>query len=290
MFFRQTDIPFATDETHKFLPWLIGVMTGLAALLLCLGLSLNNWVVDRNDTYSGNFTVNIPASEQQADHVTSAKAALKKMPNIQQVSQLSDDKLKEMLKPWLGDGAFDDLPMPVVLEVSLVDPAKKIDHAALEKTLSELVPSVEIDTHDRWVSAFSQFSVTLRTLLGVLSLLIVVVMGMAIAYTSRASLRLHARTVHMLHAIGAEDDYIMRQFQQEALRVALPGAIVGCMAAGILYWASGAYLVSLNISLLPPLAITLPHVLLLFALPVACAFAAWVLARLSIVMLLQRVL
>ena len=42
-------------------------------------------------------------------------------------------------------------------------------------------------------------------------------------YVSRAALKLHSRTVSLLHSIGAEDHYITWQFQQEAFLLVLKG-------------------------------------------------------------------
>lgn len=288
--FRPTDIPFSADDAHRFLPWLIGIMVGLAAFLLCVGISVNGWVIDRHGSYSGHFTVNLPAGDNQLEHTAKVREALKKNPAVGKVTELDDAELKDMLKPWLGNSPMDDLPLPVVLEATLADPEAYFDYSALQKTLSQLAPGVEVDAHERWVTAFSDFSTAIRFLTAMLAALIIGATGTAIVFTARAALKLHARTVHLLHSIGAEDDYIARQFQQETLKTALPGAVLGCLAAGLLYWLMGLYVSSLKLSMLPPLAMTLAHLALLLVLPLVCAAAAWLVVRRSIFTQLQRTL
>jgi cell division transport system permease protein len=289
LFLKRPDIPFSADDAHRFMPWLIGMMAGLAALFLSLGLSVNHWVVDRHDEYSSSFTINIPASDNQAERVAKVQTALNKTPGVAQVTEVSAAKLKEMLRPWLGNSPMDDLPLPTVLDVTLESTAH-LNPLGLQKGLSTLVPDIEVDAHERWVNTFSQFSSGIRVITFVLALLVIGGMAMTIAFTSRAALKLHSKTVHLLHTIGAADDYIMRQFQQEAVRITLPGAAIGVVGAAMLYSAMGKYIASLKISLVPPLAISGSHITLFILLPIVCAAAAWSVARISIALQLQRTL
>src|SRR6185295_7663534 len=149
---------------------------------------------------------------------------------------------------------------------------------------------VEVDAHERWIASFSDFSAAMQLLIAMLAAIIVGGMSLMIAFTSRASLKLHAKTVHLLHSIGAEDEYITRQFQHEALLLTLRGAVPGCIAAGFAYWIAGSYMASLPSSMLPSLAITVPHLGLLVLMPVLCGLVAWMAARLSVIKQLQRVL
>lgn len=284
----NSDINFSADDAHRFLPWLTGTMVGLAALLLCLSLSLNAWVLDRSGVAGGGFAVHVPASEDQARQVEALRVTLQKMPGVKSVRPLSEEQLHRLLRPWLGGGDYADLPLPAVIEVTLDDPQAPVDHAALQKTLSAVAPGVEADTHERWTAAFSSFSSAVRALALLLSLLVIGAMAVTIAMSARASLKLHARTVGLLHAIGAEDGYIARQFQREALRLSVPGALAGCAAAGVVYAVTGAYLNSLDLSLLPPLPVTASHLLLLLALPLACGLLAWTVVRVSVLRQLER--
>lgn len=290
MFFRCTDIPFATDDTQRFLPWLTGVMVGLAAFFLCVGLSLNDWVIGKNISYSGSFTVNIPASDTQKERTEKIIHALKKIPGVKKVEPIDDAQLKEMLAPWIGDHSFDGLPLPTVLNVTLANPQIVINYDETQKSLSYIAPGVEIDAHERWSQSFSHFSNALQHLTNGLALLVIAALAITIAFTSRASLKLHNQAVHLLHSIGADDQYIVRQFQQEAVRVVLPGALAGCLVSALLYWGISVYMASLNMTLLPPMPIAFSHVILLTAMVPICVIAAWMVAHFSIAMQLKRIL
>lgn len=287
----RSDIPFDADDSHAFLPWVIGIMACMAALLLCLGLTMGSWIVDRHHSYTDSFTVNIPAStDDMTAKVESIKGSLRQWPGVGAVSQVSDAALHNMLEPWLGNSAAAaSLPLPVVLDVA-IDRETTLNYKDLQAKLETTVPGVEVDAHERWIANFMGFSAAMQGVLGTLATLLVGSLALMIAFTSRAALKLHAKTVQLLHSIGAEDRYITRQFQQEACLLALRGALPGCAAAGIAYWIGGRYIASLQASLLPSLAMSLSHVALLLMMPLACAMIAWVAARLSVIKQLQRML
>lgn len=290
MFFRRPDINFATDDAHRFLPWLMAIMVGLAALFLCVGFSIDGWVVGQGERYSGSFTVNVPAGENQKERADKARTALSKISGIAGVTEMESARLKALVAPWMGNTSLDELPLPIVLEVTLSNAASKVNYSALEKNLSLVSPGVEVDAQERWMESFSKFSSALQGVITILAVLVIIVMSMTMALYARASLKLHGRAVSLLHTIGAEDGYIARQFQNEAMRQVFPGALVGVLTAAVLYAALGAYIQSLEISLLPPLAMAWPHFWLVILMPVACALAAGFVTSISIRAQLQRVL
>lgn len=287
----RSDIYFAADDAHAFLPWVIGIMACLATLLLCLGLTAGGWIVDRHAAYSNSFTVDIPAAtDGLADKAAKVKAELEDIPGVTSVTQVSESRLKEMLRPWLGNGdAVENLPLPVVLD-GATDGVSSLDYKAIQSRLTDIVSGVEVDAHERWIASFSDFTAAMQWLIATLAAVIVGGMSLMIAFTSRASLKLHSKTVHLLHSIGAEDGYITRQFQREALMLTLRGAVPGCVAAGIAYWAAGMYMAQLPSSILPLLTITPPHLGLLVVMPLLCGGVAWLAARISVIRQLQCVL
>jgi cell division transport system permease protein len=290
----RTDIAFSSDDSHRFLPWLIGMMVALAALLLCFVVTINGWVIDRNDNYTNNITVNIPVAD--GEHAPSEEAitkiinALQNSSGVEAVTRIEQKKLQKMLTPWLGETmANAELPLPVVLDVSLKD-GVTVDIPKLQAALEQLAPGTEVDAHEAWVAAFLSFSGAIRSMMTMLAALIIVAIGLMIAFTSRASLHLHGKTVRLLHSIGAEDGYIARQFQQEACILTLRGAAAGCVIAAISYFAMGQYMQSLGNASIPSLSMSQYHWLLLFGTALACGFVAWVTARVSVMKQLKQML
>jgi cell division transport system permease protein len=289
-----SDIYFKADDSHRFLPWLIGIITALATLLLCASITLGGWISHTGSRYGQSFTVNLPAGDHATpETIEKIEAALEKHPAVRDVARIDEAQLRDMLKPWLGNNsAADDLPLPVVLDVTLKAGTTNtaINYEAMQKDLSAIAPEIEIDAHERWVAAFSDFSAAAQWVIMLLSASLATAMVMMIAFTSRASLKLHSKTVQLLHSIGAEDRYVARQFQNEAMRLTLYGALGGSAAAAAVYLLAGLYLSSLPSAAMPVLAITLAHVQLLLFIPLGCAAVAWLVARRSVLNLLQQTL
>ncbi len=288
---NRADIYFSGDDAHAFLPWVIGIMACMATLLLCLGVTLGGWIVDRSGDYTNSFTVNVPSTiDDFPAHLNDVKKTLDSMPGILKINEVSSDKLKSLLKPWLGSNdSINAIPLPAVLEVT-IDQVATIDYKNVQSRLNKIVPGTQVDTHEAWVASFSHFSSTLRTIMALLAGLIIGGLALTIAFTSRASLKLHSRTVNLLHSIGAEDNYIMRQFQLEAFLVTLKGTVPASILAGIAYWCAGTYITTLQSTMLPPLSMHYSHIALLFIMPLSCGMIAWVAARFSVIKQLQRVL
>jgi len=291
MFSSRSDIYFAGDDSHAFLPWIIGIMAGMATLLLCLGVTVGSWAIDNSDSYANSFTVNIPSSSDNlSEKLPKIFDKLKKTPGVTNVIQVSEAKLRSMLGPWLGEGVdVTVLPLPFVFDVTTSGEVK-MDYKKLQADLNTIVDGAEVDSHEAWVLNFIHFSMALRSVMAALAIMIIGGLALMIAFTSRASLKLHARTVNLLHSIGAEDGYIMRQFQWEALLVTLRGTIPGCIVAGIAYWGAGFYMASLQSTVIPPFAIRPTHLALLAAMPLACGIVSIMAARISVIKQLQRVL
>lgn len=287
----RTDIHFSGDDAHAFLPWVVGIMACIATLMLCFGITVGGWIIDRGDSYANNFTVNIPTLiESLPEKTIKIMQTLEDTPGVIAVKQESEEELRELLEPWLGSPqAANALPLPIVIEVNVNEEAQ-INIDKLRKDIDAIAKGTEIDTHEQWIASFMQFSSAVRSTMSLLATLVIFGLGLMIAFMCRASLKLHSRTVNLLHSIGAQDSYITRQFQLEACMVTLLGTFPGCLLAGLAYWLTGAYMSSLESSLLPAFTMHWAHVALLLLMPLACATVAWIAARISVYKQLQRVL
>lgn len=290
----RVDIAFSSDDSHRFLPWLIGMMVALAALLLCFVVTINSWAIERHSDYASNMTVNIPVvngenppSDEVIKNITET---LEKASGVESVTRIEKQNMQKMLVPWLGETmANADLPLPVVLDITLKKNVK-VDVPKLQGAISQIFAGTEIDTHETWIAAFISFSNAIRTLITIFAVLIIAAIGIMIAFTSRASLHLHSKAVSLLHSVGAEDGYIARQFQQEACMLTTRGAAAGCAIAAISFWSMGQYMLSLGNAAIPSLAMSNEHFMLLFGTVAACSLVAWITARVSVMKQLKQML
>ena len=260
---------------------MIGLMSAMATLMLCLGLTLDTWMGPAAASLRDTLSVQIPAQANREQAEKRVAAALERLPEARNVRLLSDTEVTALVRPWLGldDAALNHLDLPAVFEVSLTHQAG--DASALQRQLNTLAPGTTVDTQAEWAEKFARLTHAVQIILYALAASIVAALTGMMVFTSRAAMKLHAGTVRMLHAIGADDSYIARQFQQNALALSLRGAVPGVCAAGLGYAALGFYISRLDAPALPPLTLTFHHLAMLAALPFACACVAWVAVRIA---------
>ncbi|MEQ1790166.1 MAG: FtsX-like permease family protein [Rickettsiales bacterium] len=290
----KTDIAFSSDDSHNFLPWLIGLMVALAALLLCFVVTINSWVIERHGDYTNNITVNIPVIDGEhppsEETITRITNILQQASGVESVTRVEQKQLQKMLVPWLGENmANAELPLPIVLDIALNNNVT-VDIPKLQEALTNIVEGAEVDTHEAWVAAFISFSTSIRAVITLFAVLILLSIGLMIAFTSRASLRLHSKTVNLLHSVGAEDRYISRQFQQEACALTMRGAISGCVISAIGFWGMGLYMHSLGNTSIPSLDMSQEHIILLVGVAIACGLVAWSTAKFCVMKQLKQML
>jgi cell division transport system permease protein len=244
---------------------LVGWVTGLMVFFVTLALAFNfglssvtkNWVTG----LSGTLTVEIKPQADAGDRdgkklKNSARkvlAYLKKNDSVAEARLLTDDEIKSLIQPWIGnDAQLDNLPLPSLIDVKL---APEADILQLQKGMKMIEPSATIDSHTDTLD-------DVRTLINTASLFVLLLTGViivlaivAISGIVRSKLAIHLPEVETLHLIGASDEYIARQFRQHTLRGTLKGALTGvaCTVATLL--AVGAATHTVDISVFPHLSL-----------------------------------
>lgn len=289
----KSEFTFARDDSHRFLPWHIGTMVALATLLLALVVSLGGWVGSHARDYNGNMSVILPGSLDKLDEKSKkVQSLLKEQDGVVSINMVAESELLDMLEPWIGDGdALTDTALPIVIDVML---AEKTDAAVIQKSirpkLMDIAPTIELDNKNSWADLFARFVGMLQALALVLVLVILVAMILMIAFSARASLHSHRRTVNLLHTMGAEDSYIAKQFQNEHFKISLKGATCGALVATAGFLLFGWATSSLEAAILPSFSIHNGHIALVVAMPFVCALIALISTRMAVLSQLKRVL
>lgn len=283
----RTDIPFSRDDANRFLPWIVALMVCLTALMVSVGLSLGQSLSARHASLSREITVQLPA-ELGDEAKARAKKALAAAPGIGVVEEASEADIREMISPWIDDAQLAAaLPIPTVLRATFARSLQP-DVPAIVKALKAIDPRIAADTHAVWAEKFNRFSRAVQLGLYTLASFILATLAAMVVFTAREAMKLHRRTVLLLHAIGADDRYIARQFQSNACAVTLTGAVIGTLAGTLIFSLSGWYTRALDAPILPDFAPGGAHALALILLPPACALLALVSARLAVLSQLRR--
>ncbi len=284
------DIPFARDDAQRMLPAMIACLVGFAALLLAAALCLNHALGTQSRDVSGVLQVEMP-SGSSSDTIDKTTALLRNTPGVKGVNLLRDAEMESLLKPWLGnDFSVQDLPVPILLDVQaeVKDGAPNIDLPALAKALHGINAAIRLDAQGPWVSQFAQALSLLQALvLLVAILLLICVIGM-IVLVAKTNLKLHFKTVGLLHMFGATDDYILTQFQWSSAWLAARGALAGVGFAALLYLVAVVFSHQLESPVIPHLSFSAMHMATFILLPVLTALVALVATRLTVQSMLHN--
>ncbi len=286
MFGMRSDLPLRRDSVGSFVLWLVMVLVFMASLAVTvnsyIGVLLDNW----NRGVSGTLTVQIPVGgggdKAAALTVNKVVDVLKRHPAVAKAEAVSHAKVRDLLKPWLGDGELiDDLPLPALIDVEMRDEAPDAI-AAVTASIKTAAPEAVIDDHRVWLgrvmSLAQGFSVVALTIMA----LVTGALGLTIMFATRASLAEFSQVIEILHVVGAKDGYVARQFAQRAL---VQGILGG--AAGLALYAPALVLVGYLASrvdpeVLPDAALPPQHWLIVAALPFAAGLLAMITAHVTV--------
>jgi cell division transport system permease protein len=287
------DIPLGRDAAGRFLHWIVGLMVFLAGLALAGTLASERMTQRWHLELADSLTVQVPAAADESlrrERVEASLAVLSETPGVQGARVLDDRQMSRLLEPWLGPaGLTAGLPIPDLIAVSLRQ-GSRVDLEALRQRLNTAAPGALVDDHREWIDDIERFARAVDIVAGVVVALVSLTAIATVVFVARTGLAIHRRIIDLLHLIGAQDDYIARQFQAQALRQSLLGGAIGTGCSLVTILALDRALQRLEPGLFPALALEARQWLVLALLPVAAAAIAMLTARVTVLRALARVL
>ncbi|MFC4167863.1 cell division protein FtsX [Teichococcus aestuarii] len=266
--------------SDRLLPGLVAAMALLAALALAGSRGAAALKERWQQGAAAAVTVQLPP--EQAGRMDDALALLRAMPGVASAEAVDSARMRELLRPWLGE--VPALPLPSVLELRLEN--LNIDPAPIGRQLAEAVPGAELEAHGIWVARLAALA---RSVQGVALAVLALVVGVAVAVVAvatRAGLASRRQAIEILHDLGATQGDIAGRF---ARRIGLLAAGAGLACAALAVPTLGAMA-----SLAAPLSggvvqpwSALPWLDLLMLPPVAGAIG-WATAQFSVRRWLKR--
>jgi cell division transport system permease protein len=285
------------DKGAAPLDVVIGVMAFLAALALGASLIADRAAEGWRTGLSEKMTVQIlpPAHDEGNrgfDRETNAALdILRATPGIAHAAPLSQQEIDKLVEPWIGKGgAVADIPLPRLIDATLV-PGEGVDVPALSARLKKAAPDSVLDDHSRWIARLRGLTDgVVFSAYGIL-LLIAIATAAAVSFATRAGLDAHHEMVALLHQMGALPSFIARAVEWHYFISALLAATVGAGLAAVLFLAAGGleFVGVEAVPFLPPLALKLPEIPWLLAVPAASALIAWATARLSVLSVVRNI-
>ncbi len=236
---KKSDIPFSTDPSRLFLPWISMLMIFIATLTLAGGLTAYKALSYWNKNVSAAITVQIPTvddkgkprGEEVQNDIEKALTVLRTNPGILGAKVLESTQMRRLMTPWLGEQAdIDALPLPQVIDVT-VDTINPPNIEELNAELIQFVPTAVLDSHRVWLDSLITIAGGLMKLTVFILALLLITTAFTVSYSAKTSLTMHKQVIALVHMMGANDGYIAWQYAIRVLKLALLGGISGLALA-----------------------------------------------------------
>jgi len=283
-------LPLGRDASSRFLPWITAFMVYLAVLALAFALALDGAARRWEEGSIDRLTVQyLPPAEAPAGASLEALVeVLRATPGVRGAEPLPRAALIGLLEPWLGANApYDELPLPQLIDVE-TDPEARLNRAALAATLAADFPGATLDDPAAWLGRLAALARSLEAVAAAIVLLVVLAAVGTVVVSTQMGMAAHRETIEIVHLIGAQDSYLARQFERQALTLALKGAAVGlglAVATGFALVEAGS---GISTALVPRLELEPWHLAAVLALPLAIALIVMLTARTTVLRALAR--
>ncbi len=174
--------------------------------------------------------------EELDKRVEEIVAFLRGQIGVTKVTPLTKDQLSELVKPWLGQVAsLEALPMPELIAIE-IDRDNPPDITPLRAALTAKFPDSSLDDHRRWRKQIRSVTGTLAVAgLGVMLLVFAATVAIIIA-AARSAMASNREIIEVLNFVGAEENFIVSQFERHFLKLGIKAGIMGASAAGLIFF------------------------------------------------------
>jgi cell division transport system permease protein len=274
------------------MPWVIAIMMFLTVLAAAAGLGLAGAASRLDEQIGTRITIQVVEAnpDLRRAQAAAAAAALQNLPGVLNVRAVPDAEVQALLEPWLGAGGLEgDIPVPALIDVDLTPEAhRSLD--GLRRAVAAAAPAARVDDNGQWLAPLASLIGALKWLAAGLVLLMVGATAATVVLAARAALDTHRGTIEILHLMGATDVQVARLFQRRIALDALFGGLVGFILAAFVLIGIGNRVSSLGSELLGSATVPAPAWGILVALPAFGVLLAMLVARLTILKALGRML
>ncbi len=238
--FGKTPIVLAGSVTGRSLTMVVAIMCFLvclvAGVVYMIRQSADAWVRD----IDSEVTIQVqPVGDSAAMDRTMNEivAFLSEQTGVGKITPIGREEINKLIKPWLGQvGSLPALPMPqlIALEVDRDNPP---DISVLAAALSAKFPTANLDDHRRWRKQIKAMTGTLAV--GGLAIIILMTLATAaiIVAAARSAMASNKEIIEVLNFVGAEEKFIISQFERHFLKLGIKAGVVGASAAALIFYA-----------------------------------------------------
>ncbi len=281
MFKLRSDLPLRGGGSGRFVALLVMVLVFVAAFAVTVSAYVGVLIADWERGVSGTLTVQVPVGDNGAADAAKALDVLTRHPAVARASLVPRAQVDALLKPWIGEGAVKDLPLPVLIDVEMreSDPAAV---TAVETSVKAAAPQAVIDDHRVWLARVASLARGLGMVAAAIIVLVTTALAVTIVFATRASLTEFAQVIEVLHVVGAKDGYVAGQFARRALLQAFAGGLAGLALYAPALAAVAMLARRVDPEILPAAHLPPAHWLALALLPAAAGVLAMLSANITV--------
>lgn len=223
-------------------------------------------------------TVQVRPRVDETGPTAAARAAetLAGVKGVAEAEAMDRKAAESLLRPWVGEAALPDLPLPYLVTVRL-DPQAPASAPTLSRALAEAGLDATVDDHSLWRGEVERSAGVITALAGAAFLLIAAATAAVIAYATRAGMAAQASVIETLSLNGASDGYIAGLFQRRFGGLAAQAGALGAGIAALLL--ALLRLIGGEGGLTPALPLAFSDLLILIACPLLAFGVALLAAR-----------
>jgi cell division transport system permease protein len=210
----------------RLLPALVAAMALLAALAIAGADGAGRLAERWQQGEAGQLLLQLPR-DAAPEPVIARLAAL---PGVTSVTAVPDERLRQLLAPWLGE--VPSLPLPRMLAITLPAGA---DHQPLLEAV-QAIPGAQLELRSEAVRLAMRLADGLRGLSLAMLGLIGLVGAALVAVATRAGIAARRETIVILHELGARDADIAGRFARRLGWLCFLGALGGLAIALPALW------------------------------------------------------
>ncbi len=263
---------------ERWLMVVVAVLCFLASITAVGALAADRAAHGWAHQLRGEATVQVRPRVDETGPTAAARAAetLAGVKGVAEAEAMDRKAAEALLRPWVGEAALPDLPLPYLVTVRL-DPQAPASAPTLSRALAEAGLDASVDDHSLWRGEVERSAGAITALAGAAFLLIAAATAAVIAYATRAGMAAQASVIETLSLNGASDGYIAGLFQRRFGGLA---AQAGTMGAGFAALLLGLLrLIGGEGGLTPALPLAFSDLLILIACPILAFGVALLAAR-----------
>ncbi len=237
---RKNEITVDDEDTSLFMYVLSSIYMYLFVVVLAMVMAIHSMVINWEKDITGSITVQVLPVEDENKKIDTDKTQLEinkvlqymeNVSGVKSVHVLDAKSIEKLMTPWLGNKVdITSLPIPQLMDIQL-DEDVEINYDEITRNLHKITPNASIDNHRLWLNRLLKFANSLNSLALAVLTMVIIICAFSIYYSTHTSLGINMNSIEILHIIGAQDDYIAKQYAHSYAKIGFFSGVIGLMIA-----------------------------------------------------------